>query len=262
MHSSVYLNIFTCMAMISGRVYSFTMSFRQNVAIKQFISRNKHVLKESFKNQVSLVHQYWNEVINEQVAVGSNQNALVVAVDCTAGNGHDTLYLAQLLAKAPNITPKLYFIDINPTAIMKTQDLLASNKHNLLNFIGITGSHETFPNEIQLDSVDIMCYNLGYMPGNTNDYENGNRMCTKSSSTVKSINNGLQLLKKGGLMTIIAYRGHEIGKEEEVEVNKTLQRLDPTKWRVSQTKNILVEDSPVVYCVYRRNRTPRGNSIM
>jgi hypothetical protein len=62
-------------------------------------------------------------------------------------------------------------------------------------------------------------------------------------------------------MTIIAYRGHEAGLEEEMEVKKILQKLDATKWRVSQTMNILVENSPVVYCVYRRNRTPRGNNI-
>lgn len=252
MSSSIYFVIFTCAAMTVSRVHSFARSFRPN----QIYSRNKHVLKESFKNQNSLVHQYWKEAINEQVAATGDRNTTVVAVDCTAGNGHDTLYLAQLLANATNITPKLYFIDINPAAIVRTQELLVNNKQNLFKCIGIAGSHETFPNDIQLDSVDIMCYNLGYMPGNIDDYEDGNRMCTKSSSTVKSINNGLKLLKKGGLMTIIAYRGHEIGKEEKIEVSKTVRRLDPTKWRVSQTKNILVEDSPVVYCVYRRNRTP------
>jgi len=219
-------------------------------------------MKESFKNQVSLVHQYWKDAINERVASVGKRNEPLLVVDCTAGNGHDTLYLAQLLAKTSVITSKLYFIDINPTAITKTKHLLVENQQNVANCIGITGSHEIFPNEIQLESVDIMCYNLGYMPGNIDDYENGSRMCTKSSSTVQSIHNGLKLLKKGGLITIIAYRGHEIGMEEENEVNKSLRQLDPTRWRVSETKNILVGNSPVVYCVYRRNRTPRGNSIM
>ena len=254
-HIIIYQILFICIAMLSS-IYSYSLkaSLRPRGAAQQAILREKHVLKESFKNQVSLVHQYWKEAINVQVSSA-------VVVDCTAGNGHDTLYLSQLLAKTPLVAYKLYYIDINPTAIMKTKDLLLKNQQNLVNCIGITGSHETFPSEIQAESVDIMCYNLGYMPGNIDDYQDGSRMCTKGSSTTISITNGLQLLKKGGLMTIIAYRGHEAGLEEEMEVKKILQKLDETKWRVSLTMNILVENSPVVYCVYRRNRTPRGNNI-
>ena len=66
----------------------------------------------------------------------------------------------------------------------------------------ILDSHENFKNYIN-EEVDCIIYNLGYLPGANK------HITTKVESTIKSINEGLDLLSKHGLMLIAIYSGHE-----------------------------------------------------
>jgi hypothetical protein len=60
--------------------------------------------------------------------------------------------------------------------------------------------------------VAAITFNLGYLPG-------GNQMTTtRSDSTLTALRQSLELLRPGGVLSILAYRGHPGGREEALAV--------------------------------------------
>src|SRR5699024_6431733 len=75
-------------------------------------------------------------------------------LDCTVGNGQDTLLLAQLVGEGG----KVYGFDIQKDAIMNTRRLLLKNKLNT-NVELFLDSHEYIDNYIY-EKLDLIVYNL------------------------------------------------------------------------------------------------------
>lgn len=121
-----------------------------------------------------------------------------VAVDATLGNGYDTDFLSQLFSK-------VYSFDIQKIVIDEYEK---KNKNNVLL---INDSHENFKKYIN-EKVDCIMYNLGFLPGGDKN------ITTKVESTIKSLENTLELMNSSSLITIALYRGHEEGKKEEAAV--------------------------------------------
>mmetsp|Transcript_32277 Transcript_32277/g.53952 ORF Transcript_32277/g.53952 Transcript_32277/m.53952 type:complete len:257 (+) Transcript_32277:41-811(+) len=158
-------------------------------------------------------------------------------IDATCGNGNDSLYLAKL-ALTP-ISGRIYCIDIQSQAVENTRERfledsslepLVDNRITL-----ITGSHEVFPLEIQPSTVALICYNLGYLPGKQRKardagFEEGE--VTSAKTTIASLKRALPLLKEGGMLSVVAYRGHEGAEEELQEVQTFLSQLPMQDWRV------------------------------
>ena len=144
-----------------------------------------------------------------------------LCIDATAGNGHDTLFLAGLTKESGKI---LYF-DIQEQALFTTQKLLDSCgpfPHVRL----ILDSHEHLSRYAAPGSVSCITFNLGYLPGGDH------RIATHASTTIPAVASGLTLLKKGGLMTLCVYRGGDSGFEEYNSVFSYLKTLDPKKYLV------------------------------
>ena len=81
-----------------------------------------------------------------------------VAVDCTLGNGNDTLWLLQ------SGLQKIYAFDIQKKAVDMSKSLINSvlpQRIGDINFI--LDSHENI--DRYLENVDIIIFNLGYLPG-------------------------------------------------------------------------------------------------
>ena len=69
-------------------------------------------------------------------------------------------------------------------------------------------------------------FNLGYLPSGDHS------VYTRAPSTIKAIEDGLKLLKHGGLMTVSVYYGGDSGYEERDALLPFLKTLDDTKYQV------------------------------
>jgi len=129
-----------------------------------------------------------------------------LAVDATAGNGHDTLFLASLVGDSG----KVISFDVQKEALLRTQNLL--KRENLLHRVElILDTHEHIQDYVSYPVAAIM-FNLGYLPGSDH------RIITKPEATVNAIKAGLAVLKPGGIITVVIYTGHEGGKEEQAAI--------------------------------------------
>lgn len=121
------------------------------------------------------------------------------AVDATAGNGHDTLFLAQLTGPSG----KVYAFDIQRQAIEATR-LRVADYSNVELF---QASHAEISTHMH-EPISAAVFNLGYLP------KGDHSIITQSDSTVQAIQQCLELLKENGLVLIVVYSGHEGGSKE------------------------------------------------
>ncbi len=168
-----------------------------------------------YQSHIDLAHFYWKQILKE----GDT------AIDATCGNGHDTFFLASL-----GVLDRLYSIDLQKKALEKTEErllALTSDKRSRIELIN--GSHESFPVSIVPDSVKLIVYNLGFLPGGDKE------LTTEVESTLKSIEKSLTLLTRGGLLSITCYSGHPEGAQEEKALIDKLSSLHPSAWSYSHT---------------------------
>lgn len=150
-------------------------------------------------------HRLWKEV------VGPND----LVIDATCGNGYDTEYLLSLGPK------KLWAIDLQEKAIQNAKERLGE-REDKVRFVH--GSHVEFPNEIQPESVKLVVYNLGYLPGGDKS------ITTMTENTMMSLERALELLCENGMLSVTCYPGHPEGKIEESAVLKWSEGLDKRQW--------------------------------
>ena len=135
-------------------------------------------------------------------------------VDATAGNGHDTLFLCQ---NSP-ANCQVWSFDLQQEALTACGELLArhgfAHKANL-----ILADHATLREYIGA-SVDAAMFNLGYLPGHDHT------VTTRPQSLRPALDGLLALLAPNGMVTIVAYPGHEPG-QVEIEFLEAYLRLLP-----------------------------------
>lgn len=149
-----------------------------------------------------------------------------IAIDATAGNGYDTLFLAQNIGEKG----KIYAFDVQAQALEKTKERLAEQRL-LERVILIHDGHECFKKYIK-EEVNLITYNLGYLPGGDKS------IITSVQSTIASLQQGLGMLAPGGIISIVVYPGHSGGLEEAEQVNKLLHSLADPPWQVLSWKRI------------------------
>ena len=129
-----------------------------------------------------------------------------IAIDATAGNGHDTLFLAKLVGQ----NGRVFSFDVQKEAINKTQQRLAN--HNELEQVTlINDGHEKVKEYLNKDNIEKVkgaIFNLGYLPG-------GDKTIVTMPDTTKSaIENIFDILSPGGIIVLVIYHGHDEGKKE------------------------------------------------
>jgi len=147
------------------------------------------------------------------------------AIDGTAGNGHDTQFLAETVGRDGIV----YAIDIQPLAIAMTAQRLA--EAHLTNVQLIHGCHanlESMLPSVGRRQIKAIMLNLGYLPGGDK------QQTTRSETTLAAIDQSLKLLAGGGIMTILAYTGHSGGDDEAAEVERMLNALPTSHFSVSE----------------------------
>lgn len=163
-------------------------------------------------------------------------------VDATAGNGHDTVFLAACTGP----TGRVVAIDIQPEAIHSTRTRLAIE--SVANVTLHQEDHSRVLTSLQQSSefVGAIMFNLGYLPGGDK------QRTTISATTTAAIAAGVSLLKPGGVMTVVAYRGHAGGQEEARAVEDWSQRNQAASFTTEVIPGAVDNDeSPVLY-VFRK----------
>jgi predicted methyltransferase len=149
-------------------------------------------------------------------------------IDATAGNGHDTLLLAQLIAPGGRV----FAFDIQPAALVATRSRLESAGIPAESWQLIQAGHETMPAAIPPElhgRIAAVVFNLGYLPG-------GDKTITTSpAGTVAAMRDALQLLRPGGLLVAVLYTGHPGGAEEADAVRAFAAALPRVSWQIEET---------------------------
>jgi len=129
------------------------------------------------------------------------------AIDATAGNGHDTVFLAKLVGD----TGLIFAFDVQEQAIASTRERLA--QEGLLERVKLVhGSHAALHAYAAPGSVAAVMFNLGYLPGGDHT------VITRTAETLQALGEALHALKPGGVLTIVCYPGHEGGDQESAAV--------------------------------------------
>lgn len=162
-------------------------------------------------------------------------------VDATVGNGNDTLFLAECVGGQG----KVYGFDIQPTAIENTKQKLTA-AGMLERAALIQDSHTYMGNYLAPGTVKAVMFNLGYLPGGDP------HLITEPESTVQALEAALHLLKKGGIVTVASYRGHQGAIEEYTNVNEFFTKLNPEKFNVLRLEPINHDHLPPVLFVAQK----------
>ena len=161
--------------------------------------------------------EFSHQLLSESLKTGDT------VVDCTMGNGHDTLFLAQLVGQKGTV----YSFDIQTQAVKNTKDLLKQNLVRTDNIHLYNTSHaridEILPYETMISGA---IFNLGYLPGGDKT------IVTYPETTIKAIKGCLAHLCHNGVVIVVAYYGHPGGEREKNTVLEFGSQLDQKRYSV------------------------------
>lgn len=180
--------------------------------------------------------RHWAQEINTQALQEGG-----AAIDATMGNGHDTLWLCQLVGEQGHV----YAFDVQPEALESTRTRLEQAGVADRATLYLDGHQNMAQHGIE--PVDAILFNLGWLPGIEH------AVTTRTETTLQAVNAALDLIKPGGVMTICVYPGHEEGKRELAALLEWAQQLD-SSWldaRITSYLNIK-NDPPVMIAVAKR----------
>ncbi len=162
-------------------------------------------------NTLSAAHKF----IRENVRPGD------ICIDATMGKGRDTALLCELVGEDGRVLA----FDIQQAALDATAQHLDS--------LGLSGraqllldSHANMQNYAEAGTVSLIDFNLGWLPGGDHS------IFTHAPSTIAAIEQGLRLLREGGVMSICVYYGGESGYEERDTLLPWLETIDDRKYTV------------------------------
>lgn len=172
--------------------------------------------------------RFSHQLLSQVVQTGDD------VVDATIGNGNDTVKLAQLVGS----TGTVYGFDIQEQAIEETKKKLQlTGVHSQVKLFH--KGHEELASVVSEESeLAAVVFNLGYLP------RGDKSIITKPNTTLQAINQSLSLLKRGGLLLVMIYHGHDGGKEEKNAVLEHLQALPQERFQVLQYGFINQKNSP------------------
>lgn len=148
-----------------------------------------------------------------------------IVIDATAGNGHDTCFLAELVGAEGTV----YALDLQSEAISRTRQLLQEQGFQNVHLIQRDHAelHLTIPGT-QCGRVAGVMLNLGYLPGGNKGF------VTRADSTLRAIDAALAFLRPDGVLTVLAYTGHPGGLAEANAVAQHFAALSKNCYAVSE----------------------------
>lgn len=159
-----------------------------------------------------------------------------VAVDATAGNGHDTVHLAEVVGHEGRV----YAIDIQEQAIRATRHKVTTRAEDV-DVRLLQQDHAALRQHV--DAADVgeigaVMFNLGYLPRADHDVK------TTPETTLPALQSSLELLRPGGVVTVVLYTGHEGGPAEAEAVRQWSDALPQDEYRVLSYRFTNRENDP------------------
>ena len=146
-----------------------------------------------------------------------------VAIDATAGNGHDT----QFLAGCVGVTGRVLAFDVQEAAMRSTRERLRE--------VGLEervefhlASHARMAEFAEAGSVAAVMFNLGYLPGEDH------ALATEAAETMRALDAAAVVLKSGAVLSVVCYPGHPQGTEEAASVERWMNGRAADAWRVAK----------------------------
>ncbi len=158
-------------------------------------------------------------------------------IDATAGNGQDTLFLADSAAPFPRAAT--HGFDIQPKALERAAARLfgagaapgaGAGRRVHLHLAGHETAVETlgaFYAPAPPPRPAVVMFNLGFLPAADR------RLTTRAATTVAALESLLPLLVPGGLISAHMYLGHPGGAEEAGAVRALIENLPEKDWSVA-----------------------------
>lgn len=163
-----------------------------------------------FVNTLIYFHQLMKEIIQPGDLV----------VDATAGNGQDTLLLAELVGPLGRVVA----IDIQPMALQETGNRIKEN--GLADRVEIHCMDHGDMGSLNLEEVACGIFNLGYLPGLDR------QVMTCGESTIQAVQALCSVLKLWGLILITIYPGSDNGYREHLLLQSYFKGLDQHRYDV------------------------------
>ena len=161
-----------------------------------------------------------------------------LCLDATAGNGLDTLFLAQLVEESGTV----HAMDVQEDALRITAGLLALNEvqKRVATHLSCHSKIETVLPPSAKGRIRGVTFNLGYLP------KGDKSITTSEETTLPAIRIAYEWLVERGVLSILCYRGHPGGKSEEEEIRKLIHERG---WKNETIAGNDSEESPVLHWI-------------
>lgn len=151
-------------------------------------------------------------------------------VDATAGNGHDTLFLAKRVLPEGRV----FVFDVQAEAIAQTRARLENPDSAAPSLEGVSLHHagherlaELLPAEAR-GKLRVVMFNLGYLPGGDKS------LITTVQTTLSALQQALDWLAADGVLTVVVYPGHEGGGNEADSVQEWMASLPSERFEAQR----------------------------
>ena len=157
-----------------------------------------------------------------------------IAIDCTMGNGHDTVFLANLTGPDGHV----YSFDIQQSAVLKTKErLLSTGLDERVTLVH--AGHERLQEFVHPDKpVTGAIFNLGYLPGGDKE------IITTAPTTIQAVLQLLDIMEPEGIIVLVIYHGHPGGDIERDELIKFVSELSQDTAHVLEYRFMNQKNNP------------------
>ena len=194
-------------------------------------SRGTSSIMESKNEKTNLIVKTTSlamHIVSEYIQPGDT------VVDCTMGNGYDTFSLAEA-AGCTGVAEKrgsVYAFDIQQDALDATSSYLAQNGISDPDQSGIhliKASHADIDRCLSdvKEEITAFVFNLGFMPGRDKT------IMTTAETSLPAIKKAINMVKKDGIVSVMAYTGHKEGEIECEIISDFLKTLPSKKYHVA-----------------------------
>lgn len=164
-------------------------------------------------------------------------------VDATAGNGHDTLFLAQSVGPEGRV----YAFDVQPDALRSTKERLAKEGCLDGRVSLILDGHENMERYVA-GPVRCVLFNLGWLPSGDHG------VTTRTPTTLLAVEAAMRLVAPGGMVSVCIYPGHEEGARERDALMDRLKDVDIRKYNVLSADFINQKNAPPQLILIQREQ--------
>lgn len=144
-----------------------------------------------------------------------------LCIDATAGRGNDTAFLCELTGERGLVTA----FDIQQEALDSTERLLS--ERGLLSRANLVlDSHSNMDKYAEQGSISCITFNFGWLPGGDHGVH------TNKDTSIEAVKKALELLKPGGLVSMVLYYGRDTGFEEKDALLEFVKTVDSERFTV------------------------------